>query len=159
MTKSFVYENPKDFMYIKRFLNTNIDGKRRIAFALTAIKGVGLRLSHMICKVAKVDLSLRAGEIPEETWDKFQKILEDPLAFDIPKWYFNRQKDYRSGKDMHVVSNILESKIREDIERMKKIKMHRGVRHYWQLKVRGQHTKSTGRRGVTIGVVRKRIQK
>ena len=28
---------------------------------------------------------------------------------------------------------------------MKKVKMHRGLRHYWGLKVRGQHTKTTGR--------------
>lgn len=38
---------------------------------------------------------------------------------------------------------------------MKKIRIHRGLRHHWLLKVRGQHTNSTGRRGVTIGVIRK----
>jgi small subunit ribosomal protein S18e len=30
---------------------------------------------------------------------------------------------------------------------MKKIRLHRGLRHYWQIKVRGQHTKTTGRGG------------
>ena len=29
---------------------------------------------------------------------------------------------------------------------------HRGLRHYWGLTVRGQHTKTTGRRGKTVGV-------
>ena len=82
-------------------------------------------------------------------------MIADPLAYGVPTWYINRQKDYRQGNDMHISSNALDTKIREDIERMKKVKMHRGLRHHWLLKVRGQHTNATGRRGVTIGVVRK----
>jgi small subunit ribosomal protein S18e len=39
---------------------------------------------------------------------------------------------------------------------MKKIKSHKGIRHHWGLKVRGQHTKTTGRRGATVGVERKK---
>ena len=37
---------------------------------------------------------------------------------------------------------------------MKKIKLHKGLRHYFGLKDRGQHTNSTGRRGKTGGVSR-----
>ena len=136
-------------------MNTNIEGKRRIAYSLTAIKGVGRRLAHLVCKLAKVDLTKRAGEIGEESWEEISKIIADPLAYGVPLWFINRRKDYRDGTDLHVSSNTLETKIREDIERMKKIKMHRGLRHHWLLKVRGQHTNATGRRGVTIGVVRK----
>jgi small subunit ribosomal protein S18e len=29
---------------------------------------------------------------------------------------------------------------------MKKIRAHRGLRHWWNVRVRGQHTCSTGRR-------------
>ena len=46
--------------------------------------------------------------------------------------------------------------MREDLERLKKIRSHRGLRHYWHLRVRGQHTKTTGRRGVSVGVERKK---
>lgn len=28
---------------------------------------------------------------------------------------------------------------------------HRGIRHWWGVRVRGQHTKTTGRRGKTVG--------
>lgn len=42
--------------------------------------------------------------------------------------------------------------MREDLERAKKIRLHRGLRTYWGLRVRGQHTKTTGRRGKTVGV-------
>lgn len=33
---------------------------------------------------------------------------------------------------------------------------HRGLRHYWGLTVRGQHTKTTGRRGKTVGTAGKK---
>ncbi len=33
---------------------------------------------------------------------------------------------------------------------------HRGLRHYWGLTVKGQHTKTTGRRGKTVGVSKKK---
>jgi small subunit ribosomal protein S18e len=46
--------------------------------------------------------------------------------------------------------------MREDLERMKKMKLHKGLRHYFGLRVRGQHTCSTGRRGKTVGVSKKK---
>ena len=155
MSHSFVIQKQDDFKHIKRVLNTNLEGRRRVGYALTAIKGIGPRLSHMILRRANIKPSLRAGEISEANWDKINEIIADPAAFDIPVWAFNRRRDFRDGTNLHVTSNALETKIREDIERMKKIKQHRGLRHHWLLKVRGQHTKSTGRRGVSIGVVRK----
>ena len=82
-------------------------------------------------------------------------IIGNPEKYSIPEWFFNRRRDYRDGVDMHASTNVLETKIREDLERMKKSRRHRGLRHHWLLKVRGQHTNSTGRRGVMIGVVRK----
>ena len=45
---------------------------------------------------------------------------------------------------------MLDTKMREDLERLKKIRNHRGLRHYWGLRVRGQHTKTTGRRGAYL---------
>ena len=46
--------------------------------------------------------------------------------------------------------------MREDLERMTKMKVHKGLRHYFGLRVRGQHTCSTGRRGKTVGVSKKK---
>ena len=155
MSQSFIYENTVEFKHIIRILNTNLDGKKKVAYALTAIKGIGRRIAHLICKLAKVNLNLRAGEIGEVTWKTITDIIADPVKFGVPVWFLNRQRDYREGMNLHVTSNALESKVREDIERMKKIRQHRGLRHHWLLKVRGQRTKNTGRTGVTIGVVRK----
>ena len=155
MSQSFIYENTAEFKHIIRVLNTNLDGKKKVAYSLTAIRGIGRRIAHLICKLAKVNLNLRAGEINEETWKKITDIIAEPAKFGVPVWFLNRRNDYRDGTDMHVTSNALDTKIREDIERMKKIRQHRGLRHHWLLKVRGQRTKNSGRRGVTIGVVRK----
>jgi ribosomal protein S13 len=47
-------------------MGTNIDGKRKVMFALTAIKGVGRRYSNIVLKKADVDLDKRAGELSEE---------------------------------------------------------------------------------------------
>ena len=47
------------FQHILRLLNTNVDGKRKIMYALTEIKGVGRRYSNLVCKKADVDLTKR----------------------------------------------------------------------------------------------------
>ena len=64
----------------------------------------------------------------------------------------NRRKDIVTGTFEQVISNGIETKLRDDYERAKKMRRHRGLRHYWGLKVRGQHTKTTGRGGRTVGV-------
>merc|ERR1711976_5688 len=147
---------PEKFQHILRVMNTNIDGRRKIAFALTAIKGIGRRYSHVVCKKADVDLSKRAGELSDEEVEKVITIMSNPRQYKIPDWFLNRQKNVKDGKYGQVMSNVLDSKIREDLERLKKIRAHRGLRHYWGLRVRGQHTKTTGRRGRTVGVSKKK---
>ncbi|CAL4919510.1 unnamed protein product [Urochloa decumbens] len=126
----------EDFQHILRLLNTNVDGKQKIMFALTSIKGVGRRFSNIVCKKADIDMNKR--------------------QFKVPDWFLNRKKDYKDGRFSQVVSNALDMKLRDDLERLKKIRNHRGLRHYWGLRVRGQHTKTTGRRGKTVGVSKKR---
>jgi small subunit ribosomal protein S18e len=68
----------------------------------------------------------------------------------------NRRRDLKDGTTSQLVSNALDTKLREDLERMKKMRLHKGLRHYFGLRVRGQHTCSTGRRGKTIGVAKKK---
>ncbi|EEB95152.1 hypothetical protein MPER_05925, partial [Moniliophthora perniciosa FA553] len=66
------------------------------------------------------------------------------------------RKNIVDGKDYQILSTNVDSKLRDDLERLKKIRAHRGLRHFWGLRVRGQHTKTTGRRGKTVGVSKKR---
>ncbi|CAL9757466.1 unnamed protein product [Musa acuminata subsp. burmannicoides] len=146
----------EDFQHILRVLNTNVDGKQKIMFALTSIKGIGRRFANIVCKKADVDMNKRAGEISAAELENLMTIVANPRQFKIPDWFLNRKKDYKDGRYSQVVSNALDMKLRDDLERLKKIRNHRGLRHFWGLRVRGQHTKTTGRRGKTVGVSKKR---
>ncbi|THU73975.1 hypothetical protein C4D60_Mb04t28490 [Musa balbisiana] len=146
----------EDFQHILRVLNTNVDGKQKIMFALTSIKGIGRRFANIVCKKADVDMNKRAGEISAAELENLMTVVANPRQFKIPDWFLNRKKDYKDGRYSQVVSNALDMKLRDDLERLKKIRNHRGLRHFWGLRVRGQHTKTTGRRGKTVGVSKKR---
>ena len=56
--------------HILRLLNTNVDGKRKVMYALTEIKGVGRRYANIVCKKADVDLTKRCV-VPEFTGRDF----------------------------------------------------------------------------------------
>merc|ERR1712137_1247710 len=137
-------------------MNTNIEGEVSIMYALTAIKGCGRRYANVCCKKAEIDLKKRAGELTEDEVKKVVTIMQNPRQYKIPDWFLNRQKDIRDGKHSQMLSNSLDVKLRDDLERLKKIRAHRGIRHFWGLRVRGQHTKTTGRRGRTVGVSKKK---
>jgi len=148
--------NEGEFRYILRILNTNIDGKQKVAYALTAIKGIGRRFANLVCKKAEVDLGKRAGQLTDEEVDRIVTIIQNPRQFKIPDWFLNRRKDIRDGKYQQLVSNNLDFKLREDLDRMRKVRLHRGLRHFWGIRVRGQKTKTTGRHGKTVGVSKTR---
>merc|ERR1719161_1988816 len=80
-----------------------------------------------------------------------------PLTF-MPSWFVNRKKDIKDGKTSHVYANLLDTKMRESLERLWKCRAHRGLRHGWGVRVRGQKTCTTGRHGKTVGVARKKGQ-
>eukprot|EP01102_Stenamoeba_stenopodia_P005594 TRINITY_DN16342_c0_g1_i1.p2 TRINITY_DN16342_c0_g1~~TRINITY_DN16342_c0_g1_i1.p2 ORF type:complete len:156 (+),score=32.35 TRINITY_DN16342_c0_g1_i1:110-577(+) len=149
---------PGDFQHILRILNTNVDGRRKVMYALTAIKGIGRRFSNLICKRAGVDLNKRGGELSNDEINRLVTIIQNPQQFKIPVWFLNRQRDIKDGKSTQIFANAMDAKLRDDLERLKKIRAHRGLRHYWGLRVRGQHTKTTGRKGRTVGVSKKKGQ-
>lgn len=97
-----------------------------------------------------------AGQLTQEEIDRIVNVITNPTEYNIPKWFLNRQKDVRDGTYTHLVANAVDTKLREDLERLKKIRCHRGLRHFWGVRVRGQCTKTTGRRGKTVGVSKKK---
>ena len=146
----------ENFQHILRVLNSNIDGKHNIMFALTAIKGIGRRYANICCRKADVDMTKRAGELTAEELERLVTIVQNPGEYKIPEYLLNRQRDHKEGTSFQLVSNGVDNNLREDLERLKKIRAHRGLRHYWGIRVRGQHTKTTGRRGKTVGVSKKK---
>jgi len=145
-----------EFTYLIRVLNTNVNGKHKVPYALRVIKGIGRRFAILCCKIAQIDINRRAGDLTEEEINKISDIFAKPTEYGIPKWFLNRQRCIKDGTWSQVYSNMVDTKLREDKERMKKVRKHRGLRHFWGLKVKGQHSKSTGRTGKTLGVTRKK---
>jgi len=149
---------PKNFRekVFFRKLRSQVDGNAKVAHGLTQITGIGRRLAQAIINVTEINPEMRIGALPEKDLNRLEEIVLNPIDNGIPSWMVNRKKDLRTGKDLHIIGNQLEITVKRDIDRMKRIKSYKGVRHHMGLKVRGQRTKSTGRHGLVVGVIRKK---
>jgi len=145
-----------DFKHIVRVVNTDLDGRKQIAHALTKIKGVGRMYANSICLIANVDKHHKTGELPEEQIKKLNEIIRNPSKYNVPDWMLNRRKDTLTGKDKHLLTSDLDFTRQQDFRRMSKTKSYRGLRLQAGLTVRGQRTKSNFRRnkGKVTGVKR-----
>ena len=74
---------PPNFQHILRVLNTNIDGKTSVMFALTSIKGIGRRYANLCLKKADIPLSRRAGELNEEEVEKLVTIMQVGVSMPV----------------------------------------------------------------------------
>jgi len=146
----------KEFRHIVRIAETDLDGRLRVANALSNVKGVGVSLANVILRKAGIDPNRRLGFLSDAEVREIEKILHNPSQHGIPSWLFNRRKDLETGKDLHLIGSDLVLRTKMDIELMKKIKSWKGYRHAYNLKVRGQRTRTTGRTGKVVGVRKKR---
>ena len=55
-----------EFIHILHIQNTNVKGKSKVMFSLTAIKGIEKRFSNLICKLAEISPDKRVGELKVE---------------------------------------------------------------------------------------------
>nr|ACY30447.1 RPS18.A-like protein [Liriodendron tulipifera] len=143
----------EDFQHILRVLNTNVDGKQKIMFALTSIKGIGRRFANIVCKGRRRH-EQEAGELSAAELENLMVIVANPDSSRFQTG-FEQEEGLQGWRYSQVVSNALDMKLRDDWT-TEEDQDHRGLRHYWGLRVRGQHTKTTGRRGKTVGVSKKR---
>jgi small subunit ribosomal protein S13 len=144
------------YRYIIRVARTDLDGSQKLDSALSNVKGVGQRLARAIVNAAGLNPDQRTGYITDEDVAKIEEVLENPRKFGIPHWMLNRQKDMKSGENKHLIGADLDFQLKMDIDLMMKTKSWKGIRHGLGLKVRGQRTRTSGRRGRTVGVSRKR---
>jgi len=155
-TSKIQIKQEKDFKFILRIFNTNVDGKQKVPYAIRNIRGLGRRFSILATQKAGLDVNARAGELTEDEINKVVDVCTNPKNYGIPTWFLNRKKDPKDGLDSQQIANGIDIKLREDLEKMKRMRLHKGLRHYFGLRVRGQHTCSTGRRGKTVGVEKKK---
>ncbi|HWR27574.1 MAG TPA: 30S ribosomal protein S13 [Candidatus Thermoplasmatota archaeon] len=148
-------EHDENFNYIIRVVNTDINGESNIVQGLTQIKGIGRHMATFIADTAGVDRKLKFGNLPESEIEKLKEVLENIDEY-APPWMLNYRKDAYSGEDIHLISTDVTSRLRDDINMMKMIRSYRGVRHELGLKVRGQRSSSNGRKGLALGVSKRR---
>jgi len=147
---------------IIRIAGKDVPGEKTFKMALMRVKGINNNLAMILSKYIssklKFDAKTPVGDLPEKTVDDISTMLFDLGKESLPKWLLNRRKDSVTGKDVHVIMNDLGYYLREDIEGEKKLYTWKGYRHAYGQKVRGQRTRNTGRRGMTVGVIRKSQQ-
>jgi len=146
----------ENYRYIVRVAGTDLDGSKKFLYALMDVKGVGIRLAESILRVTGQNPDIRMGYVSDQEVKRVEAVLADPIKFGIPGWMLNRQKDVSLGEDKHFTGSDLTLTIKNDIDDLRKTKSYRGIRHALGLKSRGQHTKTTGRKGQTVGVRRKK---
>lgn len=146
----------QEFRHIVRIAGTDLDGSKRLEYALTNIKGLSINLSKAIIKKSNVNGELTVGNLTDADVQKLEDVLRNPKKYDIPGWMLNRHKDPETGQDIQLIGPDLTLRIKTDINDMIQLKSWTGTRHSLGLKVRGQRTKTTGRTGRAVGVKKKR---
>lgn len=146
----------EEYRYIVRITGTDIDGAKKIPYGLSKIKGIGLRTGEIICYLTGIDPKKKVGYLTDEEVKKLDKAVASLGKLNIPTWLLNRRKDIATGKDFHVIGSDLAMALREDLNRLRKIRSYRGIRHELGLPVRGQRTRTSFRKGITIGVTRRK---
>ncbi len=146
----------KEIKGIVRIAGTDIKGDTQLFVSLQKIKGVSGSLANAICRIHNLDQNRKVGTLGATEIKKIEETLKNPTKFGIPSWMVNRRKDLETGEDRHLAGPDLTLTQTQDIKRMIRIKSYKGVRHMFGLPVRGQRTRSSFRKGRTVGVVRKK---
>jgi len=121
---------------------------------LTQIRGIGYMFANTILNVLKINPDQRIGYLSPEQVNSIESIIKNPSASNFPSWFLNRRKDVETGEDKHLLTSDIAFTVRNDIEREKTSGSWRGIRHMFGLKVRGQRTRCTGRKGGAVGVAK-----
>ena len=76
-------EEKKELASIVRIVQTDIPGDKRLLVGLTYIKGVSWTISNAVCKILKLDPSLRVSELSEDQIKKITEFLQNPKLPDF----------------------------------------------------------------------------
>jgi len=135
-------------------MGNDIPGEKKLLIGLTQIRGIGYNFANAVLQTLKINSNSNIGYLTESEVQSIEKMISDPASSNFPAWFLNRRKDIETGKDMHLLTSDIEFTIRNDIERERLTNSWRGYRHMYGLKVRGQRTRTTGRKGGAVGVAK-----
>jgi small subunit ribosomal protein S13 len=105
-----------------RILGVDIPENKKVFYALQTLYGVGKKSAEIILKESQVDPDKRARELNNDEIGRIQRVL-----------------------DKYELEGDLRRHISDNIDRLKRVKAYRGLRHMMKLPVRGQRTKTNSR--------------
>jgi len=158
-SKSEAPSAKKEIKGIVRIAGRDIKGETKLRMALMRVKGVGVTLSSALTKIISNQFNIpkntMIGELSDEQVDMLMEIISNPNKYGIPERMLNRQKDPETNQSAHIIGTDLTFRTKQDITNIKDLNTWKGYRHAYGQKVRGQRTRTTGRTGMTVGVLRK----
>ena len=107
-----------------RLLGVEIPAKKKVAFALRYIYGIGPVRADLILSETGINPDVRAQDLSEEQLNKILHVITEH------KW---------------VVEGDLRRELTGNLKRLQAINCYRGVRHRKSLPVRGQRTSTNAR--------------
>jgi len=153
VTKNLAYLS-NQYENLIRILGNDIPGEKKALIGLTQIRGIGYMFANSILQILKINPDSKIGTLSPEQVSSVEKMIQDPKSVNFPTWFLNRQKDFGTGDDIHLLTSDIAFNLRNDVEREKGVFSWRGYRHMYGLKVRGQRTRCTGRKGGAVGVAK-----
>ncbi|HXU95711.1 MAG TPA: 30S ribosomal protein S13 [Candidatus Nitrosotalea sp.] len=142
----------QEFRHIVRIAGKDVAGAKKAIIGVGQVKGIGFNFARALLEVLKINPNSNVGFLTESQVEQIENAMRNPASVNIPSWFLNRQKDMDTGSDFHLITSDVDFNIRNDIEREKGMNSWRGFRHTYGLKVRGQSTRTTGRKGGAVGV-------
>jgi small subunit ribosomal protein S13 len=147
-----VYLSSQEYRHIVRIAGKDVPGAKKMIIGVSQVRGIGYNFAKAILDVLKIDQNSNIGFLTESQVEEIEKVMRNPSSINVPSWFLNRRKDIDSGENLHLITSDIEFNVRNDIEREKNTNSWRGFRHTYGLKVRGQRTRTTGRKGGAVGV-------
>jgi len=135
-------------------VGNDILGERKSLVGLTQIKGIGYNFATAILDTLKINTNSNIGNLTDENVKAIEKLILDPIGANFPTWFLNRNKDIETGANLHLLTSDIPFTLRNDIERERIMASWRAYRHLSGLKVRGQRTRTSGRKGGAVGVAK-----
>jgi small subunit ribosomal protein S13 len=144
----------QEYRHIVRIVGNDIPGERKSLVGLTQIKGIGYNFATAILDTLKINTNSNIGNLTDDNVKAIEKLILDPIGANFPTWFLNRNKDFETGKNLHLLTSDIPFTLRNDIERERIVASWRAYRHLSGLKVRGQRTRTSGRKGGAVGVAK-----
>ena len=141
-----------DFKHLVRIAGRDLDGSKKLIVAISDLRGVGYNFASVVSSRIGLDPRVRLGTLSEDQVREVENAIQSATKSSLPAWYYNRRNDPETGETKQLLGSDLDFVVKGDVDDEKNIQSWKGVRHSLGLKVRGQRTRTTGRKGRTVGV-------